>query len=223
MTRDITPGMADASDDAVVRPHLFVHLDVRNDPVWAWTGLADATLTVASDPLLSGGQAFSAAGLVEMGALLQDASGQVRRMSIRKAAADFSVQPFAKFLATPTDWRLRGAAVWYGLAADNGLSIADPFRLFTGRIERILASDGKVSHIRVDLVDKAVDGRRRNGWRYTGPHQRKIHPGDKAFDHVQDLANQELVIGGPADPRPTTPGRRFPPSSGLGGRLRRRP
>lgn len=196
MTRDLTAGMVAESDNAVVRPVYFLYLDVVGDPLWAWTGMADISITVADDPLLSSGRTFTAVGhLGSVSDVVQDASGRLQRVVAKLLAADFGVEKFFDFVNNEADWSLRSAVLWFGFVNEAGLPIADPFRLLTGRMDKPTARGGTDSSIAMEMISHHHDGRRANGLRLTDAHQQQIYPGDLAFEFVEQLAGKELVMG----------------------------
>lgn len=130
--RDLTPAMSAAVALPVIRPVLIVRLDIKDDPLTAWTGPGIFAPTGSADSALNG-QTFLPAGAPEdVGDLTEDQGiGEPLTLTAR---ADSEDEPLMRQIQRDRRaWRGRKAWVWLGLLdADNFTVIDDPVRYKTG-------------------------------------------------------------------------------------------
>lgn len=200
MTRGLHADTIAESDNAVVHPAWFTYLDVAGDPLWACTLRRSPTVTVATDPLLSGGQTFlGMGGVAEVSDMVQADDGTVQEVSMSLLYADFTDEAAADLLNDPTQWSMRAGVVWFGFYTPaSGAIVANPFRVMTGRMVHVAAVDGATPGLVVKLRGRAAeDGLRVAGWMLSGAHQETFYAGDRALEFVPQLGAKELRFGQP--------------------------
>ncbi|WP_426163115.1 hypothetical protein [Sandarakinorhabdus sp. DWP1-3-1] len=192
--------MQTAASASVNQPFYLVHLDVVGDPLWAWTGRGNLTVTVVGDPLLSGGRTFvGAADIAAVQGLTHAADGSVQTMTMMLGNADFTDPAAYEFVNTEASWSRRLAVIWAGFVSTaTGLPVADPVRIMTGRLLHVSSTDGAQPSIVVKVAAKSgYDGQRASNWQLAGAHQKAFYPGDNALDFIPQLVGKELRFGTP--------------------------
>lgn len=184
-------------------PFFMVYLDVAGDPLWAWTGRADASFTVATDPLLAGGRIFlGSADIGSVSNISHAADGAIAALTLTLDHADFTDATTADFVNNVDRWSHRTGVVWFGYVTPaTGAIVAPPIRLMTARMTHVGATDGGSPGISVKLAAKsATDGQRSSGWTLADAHHRAFFPGDTALQYAPQLQGKELRFGTPGDP-----------------------
>lgn len=199
MPRDLTATVETESESGNYSPVFFCHLDVDGDPLWAWTGQGTKTVTVASDPLLSAGQAFIGTGAVgQVSDIVQAADGSVAEVTLTLLYVDFTDEAASDLVNAPSQWSMRAGVLWLGFIDSSGAVLADPVRLLTGRIVHVAARDGASPTIVVKLAAKStMDGQRSANWMLNDAHQQTFYSGDKALEFVPQLQGAAINFGVP--------------------------
>jgi hypothetical protein len=74
--------------------------------------------------------------------------------------------------------------------------IADPVQAFTGRLDvPELQEDGQSCRITISYESRLIDLSVPRNWRYTHESQQVLHPGDRGFEHVTAIQDQEITWG----------------------------
>lgn len=206
----LTTANQTAADARQNIPLNFVYLDVAGQPLWAWSGRGDLTVTSATDPLLSGGQTFMGAGDIgSIGTITHAADGSVQSMQLGLSYTDLVDAEASDFINDVGAWSQRDAVVWQAFArtVGGGAVLVDvPFRLMTARMVHVSSTNGKSPRIVVRLASRAAtDGQRASRWRLADAHQRAFYPSDGALSYIPLLMNRELRFG-IGDNNPRVPG-----------------
>lgn len=194
----LTSATAAEAASSVNLPVFFGYLDVSGQPLWAWTGQHDVSLTIASDPLLSSAQVFVGAGQVGgVSGIEHGADGTIRSMTLTLGFVDFSDPDAYDFVNFVDRWSQRQAVIWLGFVdRATGTVVADPVRLVTGRMVHVATTDGVHPGIVVKVSGKSTsDGQRSSGWVLANAHQVLFWPGDLALEFVPQLVGKELRFG----------------------------
>lgn len=181
-------------------PVALVYLDVVGQPLWAWSGHGDLTITSSGDPLLSGGRTFIGAGdVASIGNITHAADGSVQTLQLGLSYANLAATEAAEFVNDVSAWSQRLAVVWQAFARTvpgSGVLVDVPFRLATMRIQHAQINAGNQSAISLKLASRAAqDGQRASGWRLTDAHQRAFFSGDGALSYIPLLMQRELRFG----------------------------
>lgn len=186
-------------------PITLVYLDVAGDPVWAWSGRGDLTVTAAGDPLLAGGRTFMGVGDVgSVGTITHAADGSIQSMSLGLNYTDMVSAEATSFVNDVGSWSQRPAVVWKAFARTDGAGgflIDVPFRILTGRMQHVANTNGSTTELIVRVASRAgTDGQRASRWRLADAHQRAFYPTDGALSYIAVLIQRELRFGipGPA-------------------------
>lgn len=150
--------MSTALQGSVVTPVLIGRLDIKDDPVTAWTGPGIFAPTGTGDADLDG-QTFDPVGsFVEVSNIAEDQSfGQP--VVITLTADDLDLVAMRQIVRDKRIWRGRKAWLWLGLiSADQKTVVADPVRIKTGFMTKIMIGRG----VRVTTLTVNVDVDRSN-------------------------------------------------------------
>lgn len=156
--RSLTSGMSTALQGSVVRPVLIGRLDIKDDPVTAWTGPGIFAPSGTGDAELDG-QTFDPLGaFVNVSNVAEDQSfGQP--VVITLTADDLDLVALRQIVRDKRIWRGRKAWLWLGLInADQKTVVADPVRIKTGFMTKIVIDRG----IRTTVLNISIDIDRSN-------------------------------------------------------------
>jgi len=188
MSRDLSAAMQTAVAAPIVRPVLIGRLDIKDDPVTAWTGPGIFAPTATGDAALDG-ETFDPLGpFVDVSDIHEDQS-MGEPVVIRLHGHDIDETLLRQVVRDKRVWRGRKAWLWMGLLdSDNFTIIANPARIKTGVISRmeIRRREGE------SIVDVAIDDDRANS--RSGPFRWvdhvRFHAADTFSAHVIKLANK---------------------------------
>lgn len=86
--------------------------------------------------------------------------------------------------------------VWVALMTEGGAVVADPVLAFAGRLDVPTIADGQDSAIAtITYESRLIDLTRPREWRYTDESQKALYPGDRGFEYVTVLQEQEITWG----------------------------
>ena len=90
----------------------------------------------------------------------------------------------------------RPAKLYLGLLDANGAVVADPYLMFSGRMDTMGIEDsGDTANIGLTAESRLIDLERSRERRYTSEDQKIDYPNDKGLEFIADLQDKEIVWG----------------------------
>lgn len=191
--RDITGGMSTALQGATIRPVLIGRLDIKDDPVTAWTGPGIFAPTSTGDVALDG-QTFDPLGaFVDVTNVAED-QGMGQPVVLKLTAHDLDDVALRQIIRDKRQWRGRRAWLWLGLIdADNKTVVSDPVRIKTGLMTKIIVKRDKTGASIDVTIDVDAANARQAAFRLVD-HVRYF-PGDQFSNFIVKLANKPQGFG----------------------------
>lgn len=198
MSRELHSATSNALSQDTVVEAWFLRLDILNDPIQIWTGTRDVTFTGATatgDGKLDG---ITFEGLGELGGIGQivDGRGGSQAVQLTLPGVDLNDDALRQVVFNKNRWQRRQAWIWIAtLDADYNI-IGKPFRVKTGRIDKMNVGQGRDGQNFVSVTvesHQAYAGQVLNT-RYS--EQRELDNTDTSQDYVHSLANMQPVVGG---------------------------
>ena len=184
MSRDLTAAVAEALDASELKPALFFEGAFPSGWVRIWTGTGDI---VWEDKVWTG-----VGTLLGLGALEETsdvvASGTTVSLS--------GVPPDLVSLAISEARQGLPGRIWLALLTEDRQIIADPVQAFSGRLDVTeLQEDGHSCTLTISYESRLIDLGTARSWRYTHENQQVLHPGDRGFEYVTAIQDQEITWG----------------------------
>ena len=86
--------------------------------------------------------------------------------------------------------------IWLGLFDDSGALVADPFDMFTGRLDvPEIVNNVSTCTITISYENKLIDLQRSREFRYTDESHQIDYPGDLGFEFVTAIQNDPVEWG----------------------------
>lgn len=186
--RTLTAAMVTEFGKNTIHPVLFLklHFDsVDGGTLFFWNGVG--TLVWSGDSYIGTGQLGTITPIIETGTTR--ASG---------AKVTLSGIPTGNiFIALDTAYPERLAELYFGFVDDDLNIIADPFILFSGRMDVMqIQESGETAIISLTIEHRLIDLERPKERTYTDEDQKEVFPGDKGLEFVVPLNDgRELVWG----------------------------
>lgn len=182
MSRGLTTAAATAATSEIVARTVAVELDFPS-------GFVRVNGSVAS-VVIGGNEFIGIGGLGGISAAEESAELQAYGLSVSLSG----IPRDAIALALVEAYQNRPATVWEVLLnRDTWQPIADPVVIFRGRMDQMNVSLGQTATVEVRLENRLVDWERPRIRRYTSEDQQVLHPTDRGFEFVTDVAEREIV------------------------------
>lgn len=191
MTRDLTASMDTALAATVLRPVLIARLDIRDDPLYAWTGPGAFVPVGSGDTALDGNTYLPAEGLVDIGTVAEEYSaGGPMRLTV--TAAELNDVLMRQVVRDRRIWQGRKAWLWLGLLDTDDMTVIPwPVRLKTGVISSMeVTRGGRGGPVCTVTID--ADLGRATGAAYRIKGHALVWPGDTASTYLVRLAQGPL-------------------------------
>lgn len=185
MARTLTAGLEAATLAPVVCPILLVECLFDSGAVRMWSGIGDLS--------------WNAATWIGTGNLLGLSAIEETR-ELRATGVDVSLSGVPSdllSLALSEPYSDRPCNVYIGAVDTNtGALIADPYRAFSGRMDVMRIDDGgDTALITLSVESKLIDLERPRERRYETADHELDYPGDKFFEFVPSIQDQEITWG----------------------------
>ena len=145
--------LADRVTAPVVRPVFVGFLDIKDDPVYGWTGPGVFAPTGTGDPDLDGNVFTSVEGAVEISDFVEN-MGSGRPISLTFSAPDNDARIVRQIVRDRRAWQLRRAKLWLFFFSGDQVSVLPEYQqLFSGVIAQAQMSrrPGEAATIIIDL------------------------------------------------------------------------
>jgi len=181
--RELPSNYAQQLDQRVLAPAFFVHLEWASGPVYCWGGYGNITW---------GGHTWQGTG--ELGTISQiGESSDTRANGVQLTLSGIpSEMVAAAFLGKSQG---APAQIYLGLFDEQMQLVSAPLCLFDGVIDSSGFEDtGETSTITVNLEKELID-RRDDPRRFTHEDQQLDAPGDRFFEQVAWLSQNQITFG----------------------------
>ena len=184
MARDLTAAVKAEIGKRRVSPIILVRIDFNTGTVRVWSGIGD---------LLWNGDTYNGVGdLGSIGRPRETTEIQAEGISFELSGIPSSNLS----LALQEARRNKPAKAWLGFMDDQGNVIADPFMLFSGRVDSAeIEEGGETATVRVIAESILARLQTPNERRYTDEDQKIDYPADKGLEFVASLQDKQLVWG----------------------------
>jgi len=184
-TRALAGAVAAGVGAAAVRLALFVELLFDAGAVRLWSGIG----TAAWD-----GKTWTGAGTLGGVSAIEE-TGELRAPGVVFTLSGVASAVLALALGEPVQGR--PAAVWLALVDEAGAIVADPVKVFAGRMDRVeIVREREAATVRLAAENRLVDFERPPAALYYLPEdQKRLYPGDRGLDYVPSLQDKVIYWG----------------------------
>ena len=183
MTRGITTALNTEFTANEVEPFFAVDLDFDGGNVRIWTGYGN--ITIDSQTFVGSGDILHISGVEET------ADVQANGVTVTLSGLNSSLVSSA---LTET-YQGRTCKIYFG-ALSSGAVVADPYVLFSGRMDTMTIDDsGTAADITVTAESRLIDLDRARNRRYTTEDQKIDYPDDKGLEFIADLQDKQILWG----------------------------
>ena len=184
MTRTVTTAVNNELTAAKLSPFFAVEMDLSDGIVRLWTGYG--SITIDSNTFFAGGDILSVSSISE--------NGEVQANGVTIMLSGLSTSLVASALTTA--YQGRDLNVYVGVLNASGAVIADPIKVFAGKMDVMTVEDnGADAQISVTAESKLIDLERSRARRYTSEDQKIDYPNDKGLDFIAGLQDKTVVWG----------------------------
>lgn len=184
MSRDLTTALRDETIAASLTPVFLAFFDFQSGVVRVWTGLGDKTWD---------GNTYT--GLGNLGSV----SPIEESTDIRANGVSFQLNGVPSTMISTVlgdNYQGRAVKLWFAALDATGAIVADPYLIFSGRMDSIEIDDGpEVAVVRVYAESRLADLRRNNERRFTHEDQQIDHPGDEGLAMMPTSQSTPFVWG----------------------------
>ena len=183
----MTRGLSTAQETAVAAPQLavavLVEMDFAPDPLRLWAGIGD---------FVWGNRTFTGAGaLLGVGAVDEASEVTARGVGISLSGIPTEIINHALNVT----WQGRAARVWLALLTEAGALVGEPVQVLAGRMDTLSWEEGETATVSLSVESQLADLERPRARRYTDRDQQGQYPGDRVFEYVTALQEQEIRWG----------------------------
>jgi hypothetical protein len=181
--RDLTSAVKSAIDTKSVEPFILFEGEFISGHVRLWSGYGD---------LVWDSKTWTGTGTLGSVAPLQESAD----IQANGVAVSLSGIPSSVISTALSDVQQGAPGTLYLGLLSNGSVIADPFELFSGRIDvPSINEDSDTSTIQLTYESKLIDLQKPREFRYTDEDQQRMYPGDLGFEFVPDLQDKIVNWG----------------------------
>lgn len=187
MARTIAASILSKLSDEVVYPFYAVDLNFDTNPVYAWTGIG--TITIA------GNDYIGVSNLLSVSDIQETAEIAARGATLTLSGIPSDLLSLA--LTEPYQGRICRLRMGFMTSWESPDSNPDTMEIFSGYMDQMIIEEGpETSTIALTIEGRLIDLERVRVRRYTKESQKIRHSGDRAFDFVESLQDQQLAWGG---------------------------
>lgn len=185
MTRTVTTAVNNEFTATELSPFFAVELAFESGTVRLWTGYG--TIEINGNSFLTGGDILSISGITE--------TAEVEANGISVGLTGLDTALIGSALSEP--YQGRDCNLYVGVLSDAGAVIADPIKIFAGRMDLMTVEDnGGSAEINVTAESKLIDLERGRQRRYTSTDQKLDYPDDRGLDFIAELQDKQVIWGG---------------------------
>ena len=183
MSRGVTTALNTELTATELQPFFAVELDFSSGILYLWTGYGD--ITFGGNTYNGGGDVLNITGVSE--------TSEIRADGITIGLTGISSSLIASALTE--SYQGRNCKVYLG-AISSGAVVADPYAVFSGRMDVMTIDDsGETCDMVIQAENRLVDLDRPRNRRYTSEDQKIDYPNDKGLEFVADLQDKQIIWG----------------------------
>lgn len=184
MARDITTAFENEVNSTHLMPALFIKAEFDSGDLNLWSGHTD--ITWDGDVYLGAGKVLTVNSIKET-------------QKIQANGAEFTMNGCVDALvslAMSEEYQWRPISAWLGILDTDYTIIADPYKIFSGKMDVIeIADTGKDSIITVRAESNLIDLKETKERRYTHEDQIAEFAGDMGLEFMPTNADVEILWG----------------------------
>lgn len=183
--RDITAANTSAAAERVVRPVLFVELEIEDGSPTDFVRATNAPFDIAW-----GGRTFKGVG--NFGSVSTvDETSQPEATGVELTLNGIETS----LVSIALDRHIQGdrATVFMGFMDDGHVLVDDPFIVFRGRMDVMRITVGESATIRLSVESVFADWDRPRVRRYNNADQQQKFPADKFFEFAEQTVDKDIV------------------------------
>jgi hypothetical protein len=183
MSRGITSALNTEFTATELEPFFAVDMAFDGGNFRVWTGFG--SITVDGETYVGGGDILNISEISETGTV--QANGVTIGLSGLNSALIAS--------ALTETYQGRSVKIYFG-ALSNGAVVADPYIVFSGRMDVMTIDDaGETSSIAITAESRLIDLDRSRERRYTAEDQKIDFPDDLGLNFIADLQDKQILWG----------------------------
>jgi len=184
MSRGITNAVNTILESDNLSPFLAVDLAFDGGHFVCWTGYGSITF--------NGTTFFGGGDFLNVSQISETAEIQANGINVTLSGIPSDLISSA----LNETYQGRPAKLYLGVLDVNGAVVADPYLMFSGRMDTMSIKDsGDTANISLTAESRLIDLERSRERRYTSEDQKIDYPNDKGLEFIADLQNQEIVWG----------------------------
>lgn len=184
MSRNVTTAFNDILVSDNLSPFLAVDLSFDGGNFVAWTGYGN--ITFGGTTYIGGGDFLNVSQISE--------TADIQANGINVTLSGIPSDLISS--ALNETYQGRSAKLYLGVLDANGAVVADPYLIFSGRMDTMGIEDtGDTANISLTAESRLIDLERSRERRYTSEDQKIDYPNDKGLEFIADLQDKEIVWG----------------------------
>jgi len=184
MTRSLTTALRDETLAGDVKPIILIDLDFSSGFVRFWTGYGD--LVYNNNTYVGTGTLLAIDSVNETTDVAANGVG----LTLNGIPSDLLS------IALTEHYQGRSAKIYFGALSDSYGLVADPFTLWSGRMDTMSITEGaETATIRLVAENRLIDLERQRERRLTDQDQQTAFPNDLGLQHVAAQQDKEITWG----------------------------
>lgn len=193
MSRDLHALTESALLGATLFPALLLRLDIKDDPIYVWTGPYDYSPSGTGDASLDGLTFLLGGHVAEFSSITDSADGS-QPVSITLPGIDPDSSALKEIIWDSRLWQFRPAFIWLALLDEDSQIIGKPIRIKTGRIDNI-EYQGLETEARLICTIEGFNAWASEPLNSKWSHQKQFDATDISNDFTATLANTQPTLG----------------------------
>ena len=184
MARGVTNALNTQLTSASLRPFFAVNLDFSGGAFKSWTGFGN--ITFDSTTFVGSGEVLNISNIAESSGV--QANGIVIGLNgLDSTLVSASLQD---------NYQGRSATIYIGTLTEAGAVVADPYKVFVGRMDTMsIIDDGERANIAISCESRLIDLNRNRVRRYTNEDQKAEFSTDVGLEFVSSLQEKSIRWG----------------------------
>ena len=184
MSRDITSDFETEVDADLLRPAILIKAEFESGDVLAWTGVGSINFNSES---------YTGLGeLLGISVVQETQKMEANGLQFTLTGLDSSLIS----IALNDEYQWRPITMWFAVLNPDFSIIADPYKIFSGRMDIMEITDsGNDSSIVLNAENNLIDLKENRERRYTPEDQKRYFTGDLGLDFVPNIQEIEILWG----------------------------
>lgn len=184
MSRDLTAGMITEVTAAQLSPIYIIKAEFDSGDLNLWSGIGDLTFN---------SETYTGVGnIIAIESIEENSSLEANGLSITLSGIPSSIIS----TALSEDYQGRFLTVWFGALDTSGAIVSDAYQMFKGRMDVLeISESAATATVNMKCENVLIDFNRTKERRYTPEDQKSEYAGDKGFDFVARLQDQQITWG----------------------------